>query len=489
MSLGTSNRIRVAIVGVGNCASSLIQGLAYYKNHDQDKIPGVMLGNIGGYLPNSIDVVAAFDVDYRKIGKRLSSAIYQKPNCTFQITDERSVREGLRIDPIVRPAPIMDGVAKHMYDYSDDEAFRDYRWAYNHDFATEEALGDIERVISADAIKQELFAKEVDILINYLPVGSQQATEFWANICLDTGISFLNCIPVFIASDPIWENKFIEKGIPLIGDDMRSQFGASILSAVLQQLAIERGHSVNVHIQQNSGGNTDFLNMTDKSRLASKKISKTNVITSQSELQGYKDKPDSIHAGPSEYVRYYKDNKVATFRLEMEGFGGAPVILDARLSVQDSPNSAGVVIDAIRHLKVAREMGIVGALRGPSAYTQKTPPVQMLTSDAREECIQMAHRKYTKTTLAQVPAGFFEDPANPSRLTQKMSSLEHRQRQMTALRGYQSGERLVEKKTEPERVSRVLAPFDSLEEAQVHDRMIQESQSHLVIANDDGELR
>lgn len=463
--MSNSKRIRVAIVGVGNCASALVQGLAYYKNHNQDSIPGVMLGNIGGYRPNSIDVAAAFDVDYRKVGKHLSKAIYEKPNCTFQITDEFHVRDGLEEDPIVRPAPIMDGVAPHMYDYSADEAFRDYRWAFNNSYLSPAEFARIEHLISKESIKKELKEQKVDIVINYLPVGSQVATEFWAEICLETGISFLNCIPVFIASDPNWEKRFYDAGIPIVGDDMRSQFGASILSAVLQQLAIERGHTVNVHIQQNSGGNTDFLNMSDKSRLASKKISKTNVITSQSTLQGYTDKPNSIHAGPSEYIRYYQDNKVATFRLELEGFGGAPVTLDARLSVIDSPNSAGVVIDAIRHLQVAREMGIAGSLRGPSAYTQKTPPVQMLTSEAREECVALANRRFTDHTLAQC-----KDTAKAAK-----SCIEHRANKN--FDGFKCDYELDE--------GALLA--------QIHDDMIEKSQkdrapSHLEIAAQDGEL-
>jgi myo-inositol-1-phosphate synthase len=240
------------------------------------------------------------------------------------------------------------------------------------------------------------------VLINYLPVGSQLATEFYAEICLELGISLVNCIPVFIASDEVWEQRFIDAGIPIIGDDMRSQFGASIVSQMLQELAFERGHHVKAHIQRNVGGNTDFLNMEDKNRLKSKKISKENVIRAQNDIRGISTADSFLHAGPSEYIAYYGDNKVANFRLELEGFMGAPVIFDAQLSVQDSPNSAGVVIDAIRYVYVARELGLVGALRGPSASTQKTPPEQMMFSDAIYECHALAKRELTESTRKQL---------------------------------------------------------------------------------------
>jgi myo-inositol-1-phosphate synthase len=266
-----------------------------------------------------------------------------------------------------------------MNDWPEDEAFR---------------LSDAETVDIIKVLKET----QPDVLINYCPVGSQKATEFYVNAALELGIPFLNCIPVFIASDPKWEQKFIEKKLPIIGDDMRSQVGASIISAVLQELFLERGHTIDVHVQQNTGGNTDFLNMTDQSRLKSKKISKTNVISSQSELQGYVDKPNSIHAGPSEYVRFFKDQKVAHFHIEAKGFGNSPVVFDARLSVIDSPNSAGVVIDAIRFLKVAHEMKMCGSIDGPSAFTQKTPKIQMKTSDAYKECLALSKRELTEIT-------------------------------------------------------------------------------------------
>jgi myo-inositol-1-phosphate synthase len=225
-----------------------------------------------------------------------------------------------------------------------------------------------------------LTTSDINVLVNYLPVGSQKATEFWAEVCLKAKVAMVNCIPVFLASNPVWNQRFKQAKVAIIGDDMKSQFGASVLSQMFQELAESRGHKVKIHVQQNSGGNTDFFNMTNQSRLASKKISKENVLRSHGA------EPDFLHAGPSDYIRVFKDTKVATFRLELEGFGGAPVILDARLQVQDSPNSAGVVIDAIRYVMVAQESGIYGALEGPSAFTQKSPPVQMPLADAIKEC-------------------------------------------------------------------------------------------------------
>ncbi len=369
--------IRVAIVGIGNCASSLYQGLTYYNGYTKGKErDGLMKGDIGGYNVRNVDVVAAFDVDYRKVGKTLREACFALPNCTPVY--ERNVPDG----PIVQMGPVLDGIASVMERYPEDQAFR----------ASSEQPVDVVQV---------LLDRKVDILINYLPVGSQKATEFWADACIQAGVSFLNCIPVFIASNPEWEQKFIDAGIPLVGDDMKSQFGASILSQMLQELAFERGHRVKCHIQRNVGGNTDFLNMTEQSRLKSKKISKENVIRSQNDIRGVAVGDSFLHAGPSEYIRYYGDNKVANFRLEMEGFLGAPVILDAQLSVIDSPNSAGVVIDAIRYLKVAREMGLVGALRGPSAFTQKTPPQQLTLNETVAECDALANRKLSRFTERQ----------------------------------------------------------------------------------------
>ena len=371
--------IRVAIVGVGNCASSIVQGVALAKS-GENELKGVTYPDIGGYKPSDIDFVIGFDIDARKVGKQISQAIFEEPNCAYEIYRDASYMESGN----VYSAPVLDGVAPHMLKGHADERF----------IPTHE-LG-----VSHELAVLLLVDNKVDILINYLPVGSQEATEFWANVCIAAKVSMCNCIPVFIASDPVWEKKFADAGINLIGDDMRSQFGASVLSQMLQELAAARGHTVKCHIQRNVGGNTDFRNMEDKARLASKKISKENVLRGVVEGGSI---TSFLHAGPSEYIRYFKDSKKANFHIEMEGFGGAPVTLDAELNVEDSPNSAGVVIDAVRFLKVARELGICGSLRGASAFTQKTPPKQMLFSEATAECDALARRVLTSSTRQQIP--------------------------------------------------------------------------------------
>lgn len=373
-------KIRVAIVGVGNCASSLVQGLGYYKDGDAK---GVIHKDIGGYETRDIEVVSAFDVDYRKVGKRLTQAIFEKPNCTLVFNREFSKDF---CDPEVWPCPIMDGVSNHMYNHDEDHSFRDFRWAYNAGLICEEKLGEYEERISKERIKQHLLSLGVQSIVNYLPVGSQKATEFWAEICLETGISFVNCIPVFIGSNKKWAQKFIDARIPMIGDDMRSAVGASIISAVLQELFLARGVDVTMHYQDNVGGNTDFLNMQDAGRLSSKKKSKENVITNQSKIAHVEVKPHTIKAGPAAYFTALNDNKRAHFLIKATSWGGAPIEFTADLSVEDSPNSAAVVCDAIRLVQVAREIGLVGPLIGPSAWTQKTPPIDLPTQIAREEC-------------------------------------------------------------------------------------------------------
>jgi len=390
------NKIKVAILGVGNCASSLVQGVEYYSKFT-DKTSGLMADNIGGYKAANIEFVCAFDIDERKIGLPIKEAIFSEPNCTMVLNDD------IHCEALVYRSPVLDGVSPMMAAYPEANRFVIKEELKNTDLLT---IGvDYNRDLVAE-LRQEIIAKlvetQTEVLINYLPVGSQQGTEFFAEICIELGISLVNCIPVFIASDPVWEQKFIDAGIPIIGDDMRSQFGASIVSQMLQELAFERGHHVKAHIQRNVGGNTDFLNMEDKNRLKSKKISKENVIRAQNDIRGISTQNSFLHAGPSEYIAYYGDNKVANFRLELEGFMGAPVIFDAQLSVQDSPNSAGVVIDAIRYVYVARELGLVGALRGPSASTQKTPPEQMMFSDAINECHALANRQLTESTTKQL---------------------------------------------------------------------------------------
>lgn len=370
-------KIKVAVVGAGNCFSSLYQGLEYYKHHKDSNIPGVMWAEIGGYHPRDIEVVAVYDVDKRKVGKTTAQAIFAQPNCARIFQHE--VPDG----PIVQMGTVLDGVSDHMLEQPEDLGFR---------LANKKPVNIVESLKNSKA----------DILINYLPVGSQKATEFYAQAAIDANVAFLNCIPVFIASDPAWEQKFIDAGLPIIGDDMRSQLGASVLSQVLQELAFDRGLTVDFHQQLNIGGNTDFNNMMVQSRLASKKKSKENVIRAQNDLRNIPVAEHSLFAGPSTYLPYLKDNKVAYFNLRLRGFGDAPVTIDVKLSVQDSENSAGVVIDAIRYLKVARELGVVGALRGPSAWTQKTPPEQMMYADAKKECEALAQRTITRSVQTQI---------------------------------------------------------------------------------------
>ncbi len=372
----SDKKIKVAIVGVGNCFSALYQGFAFYKANAAGTVPGLMFEDIGGYRATDIEVVAAFDVDKRKVGLPVSKAIFAKPNCARVFMTE------VPAGPVVQMGHVLDGVSDYMLEQPEDLGFR---------------LSGAKPVDIVKILKET----GADILINYLPVGSQAATEFYAQASIDAGVAFLNCIPVFIASNPVWEKKFVDAGLPIVGDDMRSAFGASILSQMLQELAFDRGFVVDFHQQINIGGNTDFNNMMVQTRLASKKISKENVIRAQNELRGIPVAEHSLFAGPSTYLPYLQDNKVAYFNLRLRGFGDAPVNLDIKLSVQDSENSAGVVIDAIRYLKVAHELGIVGALRGPSAWTQKTPPQQMTYADAKLACEAFAKRELTALHSSQ----------------------------------------------------------------------------------------
>lgn len=375
------DKIRVAIVGVGNCAKSLVEGVAKYSH--TGATAGLAFAEIGGYKPSNIEFVLAYDVDTRKVGRPLEAAIYANPNCAVSLLSEWDAfpQTVVEAGTKVKRGKLLDGVAPHMANYPADESFR-------VTMDPEPSQADIVR---------DLIDNKVDVLLNYLPVGSETATRFYVQCCIEAKVPFVNCIPVFIVSDPFWEEKLKEAGIPAIGDDMRSQLGASVMSQALQELFFNRGMKVKVHIQTNEGGNTDFLNMTDTTRVTSKKISKENVIRSQNDLRGIPVPKNGIFAGPSAYIPYMGDNKVAHFRIEAEGFGGAPVTFDAKLSVQDSPNSAGVVIDAIRYLQVAREMGLVGSLRGPSAATQKTPIQQMMIQDAYEECKALAERRLTES--------------------------------------------------------------------------------------------
>ncbi len=356
--------IRVAIFGVGNCASSLVQGIYYYKDKAPEDAIGLMHWDICGYKPGDIKVVAAFDIDQRKVGKDLRDAIFSRPNCT-KVFNPNVPEIGVK----VQMGKILDGVAPHMKDYPPDRTF----------LPAPEDGADIVKVLKDSG---------AEIAINYLPVGSEQATRFYADCCLEAGVAFINCIPVFIASDPEYARRFEERNIPIVGDDIKSQIGATIVHRTLSRLFADRGVKIDHTYQLNVGGNTDFLNMLARERLKSKKISKTEAVQSvlNERLQS-----EDIHIGPSDYVPWLNDNKLCFLRLEGRIFGDVPINLELRLSVEDSPNSAGCGIDAIRCCKVALDRGIGGVLTSISAYTMKHPPEQYPDFIARqmvEEFIQ-----------------------------------------------------------------------------------------------------
>jgi myo-inositol-1-phosphate synthase len=353
------NRIKVAIAGVGNCASSLVQGVEYYRDRPGVALDGIMRQSIGGYRCSDVEFVAAFDVDRRKVGRPLEEAIFAKPNCT------RIFQSALPVsNVIVQAGPVLDGVAPHMADYPDDNAFR---------------VVDLEPTDVAAALR----SSGAEVLVCYMPVGSERAVKHYAQACLEAGVAMVNCVPVFLASDEVWAAKFRDAGLPLIGDDIKSQVGATIVHRALARLFADRGVGLDRTYQLNTGGNTDFLNMLERNRLKSKKISKTESV--QSQLDERLDARD-IHIGPSDYVPWQQDNKVCFIRMEGHGFGNAPIELELRLSVQDSPNSAGVVIDAIRCVKLALERGEAGPLEAPSAYYMKSPPRQLRDSVAYDAC-------------------------------------------------------------------------------------------------------
>ena len=361
---------RVAVVGLGNCASALVQGTHYYTDESVEE--GLVRSRIGGLSIGDVSFVIGFDVDVRKIGWPIQKAIFKGPNCCKSLSPGVEHDVSGRFSGIVYAAPHLDGISEHMSTEIEND--------------NERFMIDPRGCPSADIVHfaDRLVESGANVLINYLPVGSQKATEFWAEVCIAARVPMVNCIPVFIASDPAWNKKFRDNKVAVIGDDMKSQFGASVVSQMLQELAELRGHRVKVHIQQNSGGNTDFLNMTNQDRLASKKISKENV------LRSHGIEPDYYHAGPADYIRVYGDTKVAHFRLELEGFCKSPVLFDARLQVEDSPNSAGVVIDALRYAITAQSRGMYGSLYGPSAFTQKSPPEQMGLLESVRACDEIA---------------------------------------------------------------------------------------------------
>ena len=351
--------IRVAIGGVGNCASSLVQGIEYYKGFKANDLTGLMHPKIGEWGVGDIKIVAAFDIDYRKVGKPVEEAIFAKPNCTMVF------QKGLPVsDVIVQMGPLLDGVAAHMANYPEDQAFRP---------ADKEPVD----------VTQVLIDSKADVFVCYLPVGSENAAYHYAQACLDAGVAMVNCIPVFIACNSEWAAKFKKAGIPIVGDDVKSQLGATIVHRVLTRLFEDRGIHMDRTYQLNTGGNTDFLNMLELERTRSKKKSKTEAV--QSQLDKAMDS-NNIHIGPSDYVQWQGDNKQAFIRMEGRGFGNAPVELDLKLSVQDSPNSAGVVIDAIRCVMLGLQRGLSGPLEAVSAYYMKSPPKQMRDSEARELC-------------------------------------------------------------------------------------------------------
>lgn len=348
-------KIRVAIIGVGNCASSLIQGVEYYKDaRETDAIPGVMHVNLGGYHIRDIEFVAAFDIDKNKVGKDLSEAIFTYPNNTTKFSNVPS------LNVRVRRGMTHDGLGKYLSQI------------------IEKAPGSTADIVGT------LKDAGAEVVINYLPVGSEMATKWYVEQVLDAKCAFINCIPVFIASQPYWQRRFKARNLPVIGDDIKSQVGATILHRTLVNLYMDRGMPVERTYQLNTGGNTDFLNMLERERLDSKKISKTNAVVSQIRNRGLDIAPENVHVGPSDYVPWQKDNKVCFLRIESRHFGDVPTSLEARLSVEDSPNSAGVVIDAIRCAKLALDRGQSGALLGPSSYFMKSPPRQFTDTEAHE---------------------------------------------------------------------------------------------------------
>jgi len=344
-------KIKVAIIGVGNCASSLVQGIHKYVELPEGvDVPGVMHPKIGDYRIEDIEVVAAFDVDENKVGKDLSEAIFTQPNNTLKFADVPTT--GVTVER----GMTHDGIGKYVAHLVKKSPH------------------------STDDIAGILKEREVDVVINYLPVGSEMATKWYVEQVLDARCALVNCIPVFIARESYWQNRFVERGVPIIGDDIKSQVGATILHRVLTRLFEDRGAGLENTYQLNFGGNTDFLNMLERERLVSKKISKTGSVTSQmdEELE-----PEHVHVGPSDHVPWLQDRKWCYIRMEGELFGGAPINLEAKLEVWDSPNSAGVVVDAIRCAKLAMDRGMGGAVLGPSAYFMKSPPTQYTDDVAR----------------------------------------------------------------------------------------------------------
>jgi myo-inositol-1-phosphate synthase len=349
-------KLRVGIVGVGNCASSFVQGISYYRDANANEpVPGLMNVELGGYHVGDIEIASAFDVSAAKVGQDVSKAVFAQPNNThrFAAVPESGI--------IVRRGKTLDGLGKYLRQEIDE---------------SEEPEADVASVLEAS---------RTDVLVSYLPVGSQRATEYYAEQALEARCAFVNCIPVFIASKPEWRKRFEERGAPIIGDDIKSQVGATIVHRVLANLFRERGVRLDRTYQLNFGGNTDFQNMLERERLESKKISKTQAVTSQLDMPL---DPENVHVGPSDYVPWLTDRKWAHIRMEGTTFGGVPLNLELKLEVWDSPNSAGIVIDAVRCAKLAQDRGIGGALIGPSSYFMKSPPRQFTDHEARERTLR-----------------------------------------------------------------------------------------------------
>jgi myo-inositol-1-phosphate synthase len=349
-----SSTVRVGVVGAGNCASSFVQGLTYYRDAPADQaIPGLMNPAVGRYHVRDVEVVSAFDVHAGKVGRDLAEALLCEPNNTRVFADVP--RTGVTVER----GPTLDGIGAYLRDEIVE---------------SELPVADV-----ADVLRRT----RTDVLVSYLPVGSQRATEFYALRALEAGCAFVNCIPVFIASDATWRRRFEQAGLPLVGDDVKSQVGATIVHRALASLFRDRGVRLDHTYQLNFGGNADFKNMLERERLASKKVSKTRSVTSQVDVE-----PDSIHVGPSDHVGWLSDRKWAYIRMEGTAFGGTPLNIELKLEVWDSPNSAGVVIDAVRCAKLALDRGIGGALGGPSAYFMKSPPQQYPDHVARDMTLE-----------------------------------------------------------------------------------------------------
>jgi myo-inositol-1-phosphate synthase len=350
-----SKKIRVALVGIGNCASSLVQGLTYYRDADgNEPVPGLMHVSLGGYHIGDIEISAAFDVAASKVGHDVAEAIYAHPNNTHRFADVAPM--GVRVDR----GRTLDGIGKYLHDVIEE---------------SDEPVADV-----MDILRRT----NTDVLVSYLPVGSELATQWYAEQALEAGCGFINCIPVFIASKCEWEQKFAARGLPIIGDDIKSQVGATIVHRMLVNLFRERGVRLDRTYQLNTGGNTDFLNMRERDRLASKKISKTEAVQS---VAAERLEDDNVHIGPSDYVPWQNDNKVCFLRMEGTMFGGVPMNLELRLSVEDSPNSAGVAIDMIRCAKLAKDRGLGGPIDSASAYFCKHPRTQM-TDDLAAQAVE-----------------------------------------------------------------------------------------------------